>query len=191
MVGLDLFAGMLRQAQKRERAVSWVQGDNTAVPFPSNSFHYITNQFSYPHVQDKEQFIRETYRVLKRDGRFVMTNIDPWAMPGWAIYRYFPAAFVLDKWDFLPAETFTDLMHEAGYRNIQVNRQHQIKPEPLSQFLAYASERHRTSEFMAIADADYTAGLQAIQSDLAEASDEPMMVESEICLITIRGDKGE
>ena len=50
MVGMDLFAGMLRQAQRRGQGVVWVQADNMAAPFADHSFHYITNQFSYPHV---------------------------------------------------------------------------------------------------------------------------------------------
>lgn len=187
MAGLDLFAGMLHQAQKRSRAVSWVQGDNTAVPFATHSFHYITNQFSYPHVQDKPQFIAETYRLLQPDGRFVMTNIDPWTMPGWAIYRYFPAAFTLDQKDFLPVETFTQLLHEAGYINIQFTRQHRIMPEPLVQFLAYASDRHRTSEFLAISDIDYESGIEQIKRDLAQ--NDSQIIESELCLLTITGDK--
>ena len=96
MVGLDLFHGMLEQARQRCPTVDWVQGDSTHPPFPDASFDYITNQFSYPHVDDKLRLIAEMYRLLKPGGRFAITNIDPWSMRDWIIYRYFPAARTRD-----------------------------------------------------------------------------------------------
>lgn len=92
MVGLDLFHEMLRQAQKRCNEIIWIQGDNTNLPFRNDSFDYVTNQFSYHHVQNKLRFFAGTYRILKTGGRFVITNLDPWSMAGWVIYQYFPAS---------------------------------------------------------------------------------------------------
>lgn len=189
LVGLDLFRGMLHQAQKRGQGVNWVQADNMAAPFASQSFHYITNQFSYAHVQNKPQFIAETYRLLKPGGQFVLTNIDPWSMPNWAIYRYFPAAYTLDQQDFLPVETLTQLLHHEGYAHVTVNHQHVVRPEPLADFLRYASMRYRTSEFMAISDADYADGLAAIKRDLEQSGDKLPIVDSEFCVITMTGMK--
>ncbi len=184
LVGMDLFQGMLRQAQNRNPAVAWVQADNMAAPFAGESFHYITNQFSYAHVQNKPRFIAETARLLKPGGYFVLTSIDPWAMPNWAIYRYFPAAYTLDQQDFLPVDTLTHLLDKAGYTNITVSRQHFVRSEPLADFLHYASARWRASEFMAISDADYAAGLAAIKKDLARPGEAPV-VDSEICFVTV------
>ena len=73
----------------------------------SASFHYVTNQFSYPHIGDKRSFLAEVFRVLGPGGRFVLTNIDPWSMTGWALYRYFPESFALDERYFLPVATLT------------------------------------------------------------------------------------
>ena len=50
LVGLDLFLGMLRQAQLKNSDLFWVQADNSQPPFPDNSFDYISNQFSFHHV---------------------------------------------------------------------------------------------------------------------------------------------
>ena len=93
MVGADRFRGMLRVAGERCSTVGWVQADGASLPFGSASLHYATNQFSYQHIRNTERLLGELYRVLKPGGRFVMTNIDPWSMTDWIIYRYFPEAF--------------------------------------------------------------------------------------------------
>lgn len=190
LVGLDLFAGMLRQAQARCQTAVWVQGDNAAAPFADGSFHYITNQFSYPHVQNKLRFFAETIRLLQPGGRFVLTNIDPWAMPGWAIYRYFPAAWTLDEQDFLSVERLVEMLAGVGYGRVTFSRRHIPAPTSLADFLAYALARHRTSQFIAMADAEYAAGLAAIERDRQQWGD-TAVIESEVCLLTIIAEKSQ
>lgn len=190
MFGLDLFLGMVKIAQKRNQTAYWINADNTTVPFANNTFHYITNQFSYAHVQDKARFFAEVWRILVADGRFVLTNIDPWQMPNWLIYRYFPAAQTLDFQDFLPAEQLIDLCQHVGFSNIQLKRQQLTPSQTLADFWAYASERHRASEFMAISDEDYAAGLQNIQADLQKSGPNKTL-QSQVCLLTISADKAK
>ncbi len=188
MVGLDLFHGMLRQARRRCPAVVWVQGNSTRPPFKDASFDYITNQFSYHHVPDKPRMIAEIGRVLSPGGRFVVTTIDPWSMSGWIVYTYFPAARQRDFEDCLPVEEFAALMTEAGFSNIQINRQHWQEKESLKHFLDYASPRYRTSQLMAISDGDFKAGIARLAEEI-EKSGYDACVDSEICMVTIAGDK--
>lgn len=189
LVGLDYFLGMLRQAQRRDPGILWVQGDSAAPPFPTASFDYITNQFSYPHVRDKPSMMAATFRLLKPGGRFVMTNIDPWSMPGWILYRYFPAAQSRDHRDFLPASRFVALMQRVGFSQIQVERRDHSADIDLAGFLDYASARFRTSQWLAIADADYDEGLRRIRRELAQDADHNPIIRSQVSLLTIRGDK--
>src|SRR5688572_12410527 len=92
VVGLDRFSGMLQQARRRGPAVHWLQGDAPTLPFADSSFDFASNQFSYHHIHNQPRFLQEVYRVLRPGGRFAMFNIDPWAMPNWVIYQFFPAA---------------------------------------------------------------------------------------------------
>jgi SAM-dependent methyltransferase len=188
MVGLDLFHGMLRQARRRCTAVAWVQGNSARLPFKDASFDYITNQFSYHHVPDKPRMIVEIGRVLSSGGRFVMTNPDPWSMPGWIVYRYFPTARQRDFEDFLPAEEFAALMTKAGFSTIQISRRHWQEKEDLKRFLEYASQRYRTSSLMAISDRDFKAGIARLAKEI-EKSGDAVCVDSELCLVTLIGDK--
>ena len=188
MVGLDLFRGMLLQARRRCPAVTWVQGNSARPPFKDASFDYITNQFSYHHVPDKPRMIVEIGRVLSPGGRFVMTNLDPWSMPGWIGYTYFPAGRQRDFEDFLPVEEFAALMTEAGFSNIQINRRHWQEKESLKHFFEDASQRYHTSQLMAISDGDFKAGIARLAEEI-EKSGDAACVESEMCLVTLVGDK--
>ena len=189
MVGVDPFRGMLRVAGQRGAGVGWVQGDGAHLPVASGSFDYTTNQFSYQHITGREAFVHEAHRVLRPGGRFVMTNIDPWTMLDWSIYRFFPETLELDQHDFLPAETFASLMREAGFVRVAVERLSVRRDTTLAELLAYASDRHRASQFMAISDAAYAAGLERIRAAIDAAGTTPLVVNSGVSLVIISGDR--
>jgi ubiquinone/menaquinone biosynthesis C-methylase UbiE len=188
MLGVDLFMGMLRIARQRAPDIFWAQGDAACLPLPTGSVDYATNQFSYTHIQRIDAFLREIYRVLKTGGRFALRHIDPYSMPDWILYRYFPASRMLDFHDSIPAETFKKHLHGIGFRRIQIDRNSRETQERLGDFLQYASSRHRTSQLIAIPDDDYKAGLRQLRQDVATRGAEAL-VPSQFCLITILADK--
>lgn len=189
LAGVDRFVGMLRIAARRSPDVGWVQGDGGHLPLAEASFDYATNQFSYQHIAEQQRFVHEMQRVLRPGGRFVMTNIDPWSMLDWSIYRYFPEALDLDGDDFLPADVFAAYLREAGFVNVGIERLRIRRDEPLADFLAYASERHRASQLMAISDDAYDAGLEQIRVALAKAGSRPVTVDSGVSLVIVSGDR--
>lgn len=188
MVGLDLFRGMLHQAQKRCKKISWVQGDSTDLPFGNSSFDYMTNQFSYHHIQNKIKFFAETHRILKPGGRFVITNLDPWSMAGWIVYQYFPASRQRDLSDFLPIDVLISQLEKVGFCNIQVKQVHNRSEENLGEFLRYASQRFRTSQLIAIQDDEYEDGIARLKAETVKFG-KGSQVSSEICLVWVMADK--
>jgi len=154
MVGVDRFEAMLRIAQARCRDALWVQADGATLPLAGATVDYVTSRYSYQHVKRTPQLLCEVFRVLKPGGRFLMSNIDPWSMPGWLVCQYFPAALTLDQQDFVPVAEFVARMQDVGFRDIRVGREDLSKPERLREFLSYACGRHRASQLMAISDAD-------------------------------------
>ena len=185
--GLDLFAGMLRQAQTKSDSIHWLQGNNAALPLASHTFDYISNQFSFHHVQDKGGMIAEVYRVLRRDSRFVMQNIAPHEMTGWVYYHYFPAAYSLDLAHYLPLDELQNLLAESGFDNIQLKRNHFYYEQDLAHFLALVQERVAASQLIAIVDAAYEAGLAQLTADVNGRHQTTFT--SEICLVTLLADK--
>ena len=187
VVGLDRFRGMLQVARQRGRNVAWAQGNGMMLPFPNQQFHYATNQFSYPHIPDKARFVAEIYRVLRERGRFALTNIDPWQMADWPIYQFFPAARALDEQDFWPVERLIALFEATGFVNIQLHRDNRPIVQTIREFWEYASQRHRSSQFIAISDEAYQAGLARVRARLAQDEQEELIWQ--LCLITVTSDK--
>ncbi len=188
LFGLDLFAGMLRIAKKRSPSIALTQADGTHIPFQSESFDFATNQFSYHHMPEKEKMFAEVYRVLKPGGRFVITNLDPWEMKNWFVYRFFPAAMDLDFQAFLPVEDLTESLRQIGFTSIQFTRSRKETRESLESVWNYAIERHRTSQLIAISDEDYLSGVRQIEQ-LLKNSRQPIEINSEITLVILQADK--
>lgn len=188
VVGLDRFHRMLEQARARCTQINWLQGDSANPPFDDCSFDYITNQFAYHHVQEKNKMITSIFRILKPEGRFVITNLDPWSMPGWIVYRFFPPSRQRDLADFLPVDELTAVMQKTGFCDIRVRYSHRNSEENLNDFLRYASQRHRTSQLMVLQDNEYEAGIATMKERVAELGIDAR-VSSEICLVWIIGNK--
>jgi ubiquinone/menaquinone biosynthesis C-methylase UbiE len=189
-VGLDLFHGMLRQANAKPgvRAnTGWIQADGALLPLASDTFDFVSNQFSFHHVQDKPEMIRSVSRILRPGGRFVLSNICPREMPGWLIYRIFPATWQADLDDFMAHDDIAAHMERAGFVNIQVDLNHVTSRKTWAAFAQTARRRDTCSQLITISDADYAAGLARIKAELARRADR--MVDDEVCLLTIRADR--
>ncbi len=76
--GLDLSAGMLRQARRRllaaGRPVQLSRGDVTRIPFASGAFDAVTLTFALSAVPDGMAAVREMARVLRPGGRLVLVD---------------------------------------------------------------------------------------------------------------------
>lgn len=78
IVGLDLSEGMLAVAKKKvkgkdyENNITFIKGDSEALPFESESFDAITVSFGIRNFENLEKGLSEIFRVLKKDGIFVI-----------------------------------------------------------------------------------------------------------------------
>ncbi len=191
VIGLDLSRGMLQVARRRLPGVPLVQGDWPHLPLADRSVDFLRSTFSYHFVADKRAMLREAHRALRPHGRLVITDIDPWAMEGWAVYRFFPEARALDHADFLPAEQLAALMRDTGFEHVEVTRQPSPSRQDLRDFLAFAEQRHRASQMRAISNDAYARGLQAIRDAIRDAvAHTPAtapLVESEFCFVHVVG----
>lgn len=186
-VGVDRSAAMLRIAQSRCPEATWVRADGVRLPFAASSFDYACSQFSYHHIGRTPRLLAEAYRLLRLHGRFSITNIDPWAMRGWLVYRFFPEAFDADERDFRRVDELVALMRAAGFDDMSVRRTELTRTERLGEFLAYASARHRASQLMTISDAAYATGLRCLEHAVAREGDTEAV--SPFVLVTITGEK--
>jgi demethylmenaquinone methyltransferase/2-methoxy-6-polyprenyl-1,4-benzoquinol methylase len=71
---LDPSPGMLAQARTK-LAAHFVEGRAEAMPFPDNSFDFLTMGYALRHVTSLEETFREYHRVLKPGGKLLILEI--------------------------------------------------------------------------------------------------------------------
>ena len=187
-VGADTSIEMLRLAHARDRRIHWLRTDGAAMPFSDGSFDYASNQFALHHIDRKRDFLAEVARVLRKDGRMAIRNLDPWSMKNWVLYRYFPGALESDLDDFMPIEAITSALDSMGLSNIRVDRRHRDEPVRLGEFASDVRFREGRSQLLALRDSDYDSGLGRVEADLDHLGAEASLV-SEKCDVTITADK--
>jgi SAM-dependent methyltransferase len=188
MVGIDGSLGMLRQAQRKARDISWVHADGAALPFRSASFDFVSCQYAFHHLQNKGAMLRDAFDVLRATGRLAICNLCPQECEDWLYYVYFPDALRRDLADFWPPDAIVAEMESAGFASVTVERQHLHFEHELTDLLRSVRRRDINSQLMALSDAAYEAGLRRIEEEIASRSNLRARADH-LCFLTVRGDK--
>ena len=89
--GLEPSAGMLDVARQKTETVSWFHGSAESLPFPDGSFDLVYSVDVIHHVQDRQAFFREAFRILAGGGRFVTaTDSEETIRKRVPLSHYFP-----------------------------------------------------------------------------------------------------
>jgi demethylmenaquinone methyltransferase/2-methoxy-6-polyprenyl-1,4-benzoquinol methylase len=75
VVGLDFSPRMLERARAKQRLVTWLEGDVTAMPFEGGGFDSATVGFGVRNVADLAAALEELARVLRPGGRLGILEI--------------------------------------------------------------------------------------------------------------------
>ena len=73
-IGVDLDATALAEARVLNPSARWARSDATCLAFPHASFDLVTSFETIEHVPDAAALVRELRRVLKPDGRLVLST---------------------------------------------------------------------------------------------------------------------
>ncbi|MBI4311299.1 MAG: methyltransferase domain-containing protein [Chloroflexi bacterium] len=118
MHGLDRSPTMLQAARAKSNLGHWCLGDAGALPFPDRSFPGVVCTLAIHHFPALESAFCEAFRVLGRDGRFVLFTQTPEQMRGIWLNRYFPN-MVLRSLGLMPTlETINNALTGAGFISI-------------------------------------------------------------------------
>lgn len=73
---IDFARCMAQQAKKNEDRAEVTCGDAEYLPFKSNLFHHIIAFQIFPHIQQKNQALRECWRTLKNNGEITIFHLN-------------------------------------------------------------------------------------------------------------------
>ncbi len=188
--GLDLSAGMLRQARRQAPRAALAQGQAGALPFAGASFDLILCVNALHHFPDPRAFIGEARRLLRPGGALVNVGMDPHAgRDRWSVYDYFPGTLETDRRRFPSAGTLVDWVKAAGFERAawltaehiaNVQRGRAVLDDPFLQ-------KHGTSQLALLSDEAYQVGLARLRQalDAAAAAGEVMEFESDLWLSAV------
>jgi ubiquinone/menaquinone biosynthesis C-methylase UbiE len=130
--GADISANMLRHASARLRgigSVSLIRLHRVGLSeFEDNSFDvvYFTNMLMHLDEMDRWQYVEESLRVLRPDGRIFMDIIDIKSEVGWTMFTHDAGRYRhLERPPYMPrfstAPELTVYLERAGFENIQTH----------------------------------------------------------------------
>lgn len=146
ITGLDLSPGMLRIAEAKlsgmdEEAkshISFIEGDSLALPYPENSFDFITVAYGVRNFERLADGYREMHRVLRKGGMLCVVELsEPSSKPIKWLYRLYSRNIIpfVGKmvshdpraYTYLPESiaacpqrgAMTRIMESAGFKNTE------------------------------------------------------------------------
>jgi SAM-dependent methyltransferase len=117
--GLEPSIEMLRQAiaKDKTRRVLWVCGDGQRLPFKDSSFDCVYMTLVIHHIEDRESFLRESHRVLRKGGSCVIVT-NSHSRIRRHVLRYFPGIVAIDLKRFPSISSLKRAMTMIGFREV-------------------------------------------------------------------------
>jgi demethylmenaquinone methyltransferase/2-methoxy-6-polyprenyl-1,4-benzoquinol methylase len=132
-------------------AVTFVEGNAEALPFPDRSYDVVTIAFGIRNVPRIEKALTEAYRVLKPGGRFLCLEFSTCDVPG------LDALYDLYSFNLIPAVGRAVTGDGEAYRYLVESIRRFPRPEPFAAMM-------RTAGFGRVSFQRMTGGIVALHS---------------------------
>lgn len=188
--GLDLSAGMLRQARQIHGPLALACGRATRLPFPRAAFDLVLCVNAIHHFGEPRAFIAEARRALRPGGALAVINMDPHQnRDRWYIYDYFDGTREADLRRFPSAGMLVDWMAAEGFERAEWQIAERIVGESTGRTVlnSHFLQKNGTSQLALLTDEAYAAGLKRIESALAEARGETITFTTDVSLVMVTG----
>lgn len=95
VTGLDRSINMLKETQQNVKGIPLIQSDAAALPFPANSFDFLSMGYALRHVDSLESTFAEYFRVLKPGGKMLLMELtSPDSKLGLMITKFYMRSIV-------------------------------------------------------------------------------------------------
>lgn len=144
VIGLDFSQNMLSVAEEKNQKLKldqmeFIHGNAMELPFPDNSFDYVTIGFGLRNVPDYMKVLKEMYRVVKPNGKVVCLETSQPELVGFRELYFFYFRFIMpffgklfaksyDEYSWLNESTknfpdkrkLAEMFEEAGFSFVEV-----------------------------------------------------------------------
>lgn len=162
-IGIDKSPEMLNVAMQKQLHAELLIGDACQIPLDDNSIDYIKIRFAFHHFNDKKKALKEVYRILKKNGKVSIYNLNHDYMQYSWIYKYYPQVEQIDKDRFPKTMDLYKWLIESGFET-QASINTIIKKFYYKDIIEDAQNRDM-SQLNLISDEEYKTGLNKIISD--------------------------
>ncbi len=182
IVGIDSSVGMLEQARAKFTDLLLISGDITSMPFKPEVFDASFAVQVLHHVKEKERFLKEACRVLRKGAYIAIHSCSHRQMRVFWSYHYFPKGLQVDLARMPDSKEIVLLLTRAGFSNIGVETCYHdvvIANEAPERYLD-KNYRDSISTFAFLSEEDIELGCEKIREDIASGAVENVVRESEV-----------
>lgn len=192
LYGLDLSAGMLRQARRHQGPLHLVWGRAGRLPFPGGRLDLVYCVNALHHFDEPLAFVHEAWRLLRPGGALAIVGSDPRTrQDGWYVYDYFPGTYEVDLARFPSWDTVQDWMARAGFDQVAWQPVEEIHGTKVGRVVLDDPflQKDAVSQLSLLSDEAYAAGLRRIEAALAaaEAAGEGLTFATDLTLAMVSG----
>ena len=181
VIGIDLSIGMLEQARSKFIDLLLILGDITSMPFKPKSFDAAFAIQVLHHVKEKELFLAETCRVLRKGARTAIHSCSHRQMRAFWFYHYFPKELEVDLARMPDSKEIALMLNKVGFSNIGVEKCYHdvvVADESPERYLD-RNYRDSISTFAFLSEEDIELGCERIREDITSGAVENVVRESE------------
>lgn len=121
VIGLDFSENMLKVAQEKKQQhdleqLQFIHGNAMELPFPDETFDYVTIGFGLRNVPDYETVLKEMHRVVKHGGKVVCLETSQPTLIGFRQLYFFYFRFIMPFFGKLFAKSYEEYawLHESA-----------------------------------------------------------------------------
>ncbi|MFX1377211.1 MAG: class I SAM-dependent methyltransferase [Promethearchaeota archaeon] len=120
VIGIDLSLAMIEKAMSKFPNLEYINGNVINLPFRSDFFDGLYVIQVIHHIMDKFVFLKETYRVLRKNGFIAIHTCSHNQIKTYWYTYYFPEGLKFELKRFLDIKKLTPLLKKSGFSNIGV-----------------------------------------------------------------------
>ncbi|MFX0133395.1 MAG: class I SAM-dependent methyltransferase [Candidatus Hodarchaeota archaeon] len=171
IIGIDLSLGMIGQARAKFSSLRYVCADISYLPFRSELFDGAFSNQVIHHVQEKELFLKETYRVLRQDAFFVIESCSHNQIGTYWFCHYFPNSYEVEIERIPDIDKIITMLENTGFSNIitEICFKDVIVNEIPENYLN-KDYRDGISTFGLLSEEDITIGCNKLREDIASGA---------------------